>query len=73
MSKHEQVYNIVSSIIGKDIDYVKANKDKSGLWDSLKRVEIVFSLEEQFDVILSPEEIADLNTVKSIIELVEKQ
>ncbi len=73
MSKHERVYDIVSNIIGKDAEYIKANEDKPGLWDSLKRVEIVFSLEEQFDIMLSPEEIAELNTVKSIIELVEKQ
>ena len=73
MSKKEQVYDIVSSIIGKDVEYIKANEDKPSLWDSLKRVEIVFSLEEQFDIMLSPEEIAELNTVKNIIELVEKQ
>ena len=73
MSKREQVYDIISSIIGKDTDYIKANEDKPGLWDSLKRVEIVFSLEEQFDVMLSPEEIVEINTVKSIIEFVEKQ
>ena len=73
MSKHEQVYDIVSSIIGKDAEYIKVNEDKPGLWDSLKRVEIVFSLEEQFDIMISPEEIAELNTVKSIIDLVERQ
>lgn len=72
MNKREQVYDVLSDILGKDVDYLKANASMTGLWDSLKRVEIVFTLEEQFDIMLDPEEVAKLNTIDDIMELVEK-
>lgn len=72
MNKSEQVYGLLSDILGKDVDYLKAHASVTGLWDSLKRVEIVFTLEEQFDVMLDPEEVAKLNTIDDIMELVEK-
>lgn len=72
MNKSEQVYGLLSDILGKDVDYLKTHASVIGLWDSLKRVEIVFTLEEQFDVMLGPEEVAKLNTIDDIMELLEK-
>ena len=72
MTKSEQVYSLLSDILGKDVDYLKTHTSETGLWDSLKRVEIIFTLEEQFDVMLEPEEVSKLNTIDDIMELVEK-
>lgn len=72
MDKSEKVYSLLSNILGKDDAFLKAHSAETRLWDSLKRIEIVFSLEEQFDATLSPEEIAKLNTVQDILETVEK-
>lgn len=72
MTKSEQVYSLLSDILGKDVDYLKTHASETGLWDSLKRVEIIFTLEEQFDVMLEPEEVSKLNTIDDILEFVEK-
>lgn len=47
-------------------------KDDLGI-DSLDAVEIVLEIETRFDIKVSDEEIAKLNTVKDIIDLVESK
>ncbi|MDS1141166.1 acyl carrier protein [Pusillimonas sp. SM2304] len=37
-------------------------------WDSLKHVEIMFALEDEFGIVFSEEELSGLNSVKAIIQ-----
>lgn len=72
MNKEEQVYSLLSDILGKDAEYLKSHASETGLWDSLKRIELVFALEEQFEVTFSPAQIAELKTVQNILDIVGK-
>jgi len=39
-------------------------------WDSLRQVEIIFSLEETFNIQFSEEEMATLNSLTKIVEVI---
>ena len=72
MNKEEQVYSLLSDVLGKDAEYLKSHVSETDLWDSLKRIELVFALEEQFEVTFSPAQIAELKTVQNILDIVGK-
>ena len=61
----EKVIGIIADVLGMSADEVNAAYSDSNLWDSLKKVEIVFALED--------EEIAEMKTPESIVECVEKK
>jgi acyl carrier protein len=48
-------------------DGVEATRDKLERWDSLAHLEVVFMLEERFDVRFSEEEIAAMDSETAII------
>jgi len=62
-----------------DDDDVKNNLDEdlfeSGLLDSLAFAELLFSIEDNFGVIIAPSEVerADINTANKIIKLVKER
>ena len=66
----EKIYSIISDIIKVDIDEIKAKTSEPGLWDSLNRVEIIFEIEDEFDIVFEQEEIAEMNTVDKILEVI---
>ena len=72
MTQDEKIYSIMASVTKKNVEYLKENRDVIGLWDSLKRIEIVFLIEEQFNISLQPEEIAEFNTIQNIIDFLSK-
>ena len=41
-------------------------------WDSLKHIEIIMTLEEEFDISFSPEDIQQLKSLSKIIEKVKE-
>lgn len=69
----EKVLNLVADILEMDVNMVRNEADNQELWDSLKRVELLFALEEEFDVLFEQEEIENMNTVNKIIEVIGKK
>lgn len=65
----ETVTSIVSNIlkIPEDSDL---SRDSRPEWDSLNHVEIIFSLEEEFQIEFSQQDLLSLQSIKSISELV---
>lgn len=49
-----------------------ARRGDEGDWNSLRHIEIVFQVEEEFDVQFEEEEIAELSDVESIVAAVDR-
>ncbi len=49
-----------------------ARRGEHGDWNSLKHIEIVFQVEEEFEVQFEEDEIADLFDVESIVAAVDR-
>lgn len=69
----EKIINIISLIINLSQEQLKKNIDTTDLWNSLKKVEIIIALEEEFDIVFSPKEIAEIKTVSHILNLVKNK
>lgn len=67
----EHVRTLAADILGvrrSDIDSNCTPKE-FGSWDSIAHVSLVVALEEQFGVTFAPEEIADMESIGRIAEL----
>ena len=64
----EDALEIFCDILKKDRQTLLESFDRSDCWDSLLRVEVMFALEEEFDVHFLQEEIKDLTTPKKMYE-----
>lgn len=69
----ERIISIIADIISADASEIKGSADANGLWDSLKRAEILFALEDEFDIFFEPDEIEYMSTVNRVIETVGKK
>ena len=63
----EELSAILKAILGKDVT-AETNRENEPAWDSLKHMQIVFAVEEQFEVQFEEEEIAELTSVKAFAE-----
>lgn len=66
----EKVINLVADILEMDAEAVNNELNNTELWDSLKRAELVFALEDEFEIFFEQEEIEYMNSVNKIIEVV---
>ena len=67
----ENVLEIVASVMHKDAGFLKENLDTENLWNSLTKVEIILSIEEECDVLFEQEEVKEITTLRKLIEIVE--
>lgn len=69
----EQVAQILSLLLGQDFT---SNEDVSmenqELWDSMKHIEIITTLEEELNISFNIEDIPKLTSMKKIIEAIKK-
>lgn len=63
----EELSAILKAILGKDVT-AETSRENEPAWDSLKHMQIVFAVEEQFEVQFEEEEIAELTSVKAFAE-----
>lgn len=67
MELEDQVLRIVRSILGvENIELGTMLKDNSA-WDSLKQAEILISIEELFDVILSADQMENFSSARDLV------
>lgn len=66
----EKIIEIISKITKIPTSELKIRKDEKKLWDSLKHMEIVISLEDEFDFTFENEDITNANTVSAVIQIV---
>jgi len=67
----DNVLEIVASVLRKDVDFLKANYDAEDLWNSLTKVEIILTLEEECDILFEQEEVKEIKTLRDLMKIVE--
>ncbi len=67
----ERILELVASVMKKDVEFLKANLDTENLWNSLTRVEILLTIEEEFDIFFDDDDIKRIKTINQLVEVVE--
>ncbi len=62
------VIQIFSTILGEEID-LGASRTSTPAWNSLKHMEIMFAIEEQFGIQFSELELSELDSLSEIINV----
>ena len=72
---NERTSKILSNVFGIKESDIHPNLTKSdiGSWDSLKQMDLVASLEKEYDITLGIPEIIRMQSVESIIEVLKEQ
>ena len=68
----DKVVTIVAQVIGKTDADLSGRLEEEGLWDSFSKVEIVFAIEDEFDVKLTPDQVAQFRTIRDIVGLLDQ-
>lgn len=63
------VLEIISVVLKESVSS-DASRAELAKWDSLKHVEIMFALEDEFGIVLSEDELSGLDSVKAIVKRV---
>tara|TARA_B100000963_G_scaffold301041_1_gene273596 strand:+ start:1116 stop:1343 length:228 start_codon:yes stop_codon:yes gene_type:complete len=71
----EKVIKIIANQTSSDVDDIGINSSMENVdgWDSVTYVEIILSLEEEFQIEFSSLESASLNNVASILEILDSK
>jgi len=70
-----KILQTVSVVFDMDVEDVslKTSAKNVAKWDSLNQVKLIVALEEELDMEFEPEEIAEMNSVKAIMEVAAKK
>jgi acyl carrier protein len=69
-----QIVAVFRSVFSDSIEKPQvAERDMTPDWDSLKHVQLVFGLEEEFGVEFTPEEIAEIKSFADAIGMVKRK
>jgi acyl carrier protein len=66
-SLEQEIAQLVSEITGESVG-VEASRVSVSTWDSLRHVEVIFAFEEAYGITLREDELAQLNSVKSLAQ-----
>ena len=64
----DKVLGIVAEITKNSLDDIQTHYNDTNLWNSLTRVELIMTLEDEFNIEYSDEEIALMNTPCMVVE-----
>ena len=66
---------IISNVFNIKEEEVKPSltKEDVGSWDSLKQMDLIFSLEENYNIQFEIEEIAKMNSIEEIVSVLFKK
>ncbi|KYH34810.1 acyl carrier protein [Clostridium tepidiprofundi DSM 19306] len=69
----EELINIIADVLGidkKDIT-INSRRDEIEEWDSLAHIQIIAEIEEQFDVNLPFEKVAEIEEISEFLKYIE--
>lgn len=69
----QKLKEIFLDILEIDASELDSRWDDATVWDSLTRVNILFVIEEEYDVLFSEEELKELTTPKALAEAVKRK
>ncbi len=67
----EKLLSILSSFFAKPVDK-NISMDNEDIWDSMKHIELVMILEEEFDISINPMDIPNIRDFNSILKKIEE-
>lgn len=65
----EEILEIMSEILKKSIEELEAGIEDRDTWDSLKRVEIMFAVEDEYGITFEEEDLQEMDTPAKFIAL----
>jgi len=71
---HERILKVMSLVFEVPIEMLneESSSDTIGSWDSLKHLNLILALEEEFDIVIPDEEVGNLMNFK-LIQIVVKE
>ena len=66
----EQIIKIMEDVLDEQGINLESTQDSLENWNSLRHLNLVSELEDAFDVEFDPEEIAEMKSVKAIVDFV---
>lgn len=68
----QEIKKVMGTILGKNIEEIgnDASPDTIQEWDSLKHMNLIIALEEEFNVEFSDEEIGEITSFQKIFEVI---
>lgn len=66
----ERIQGLMAEVLGIDREALLSGYDDRDIWESMQRVEVLFAMEEAFDIHFSEEELVTLSTPKALAEAV---
>ena len=69
----EKVIEIMKDVLETEDISLNTSQENCESWNSLRHLNLVSELEEAFNMEFEPEEIADMHSVNSIIEIIKKK
>ncbi len=73
-NKKKKIMEVISSILDKNIDdFNKASQDFLPEWDSLNHAQIVFSIEDEFDIELTQEQMINIKSATDILMIINNE
>ena len=69
----EKVIEIMKDVLETEDISLNTSQENCENWNSLRHLNLVSELEEAFNMEFEPEEIADMHSVNSIIDIVQKK
>jgi acyl carrier protein len=68
----DKIYKIVSQVMDAPLEQLtlESSQDSVENWDSIKHMNLVLSLEEEFNIAFSDSEIIELLSIELIIEII---
>lgn len=69
----ERIIEIISEITKIDTKELEEKKTETGIWNSMNHIEIIFALEEEYDIMFEQEELPLLTTLGKIVDSVTRK
>lgn len=69
----DNVLKIVACVMRKDLSEVKSSLNDADFVDSLQKMEIIFSLEEQLSISFNPEDISEFKSINDLLRIVKNK
>jgi len=73
MNNYEKLRQVIADIFEVDVATIneESSKDTIDMWDSIHQMNLIFAIEEAFDINLSDSEVVQLLSVKEIKRILE--
>ena len=72
---YERVKGLVADVFNVPKEQVNSHTSPNTIesWDSLKHLDLILALEQEFALQISPEEMAEMNSVEIIAKVIEEK